>query len=111
MGEEAAKQAIERVNGMQIGEKTVQVSEFVKRNESDQPDLTNFTNLYVKNLPSGWNEEKVNEVFGEFGKIVSMAVRTDGRGRDFAFVNFETSEEAQKCVADMHQKDMRTEEE
>merc|ERR1719262_2215723 len=31
--EEAAKQSIERVNGMQIGEKTVHVSAFLKQNE------------------------------------------------------------------------------
>merc|ERR1719198_1709340 len=42
--EEAAKQAIERVNGMQIGEKTVQVNQFVKRSERDKPDVTNYTN-------------------------------------------------------------------
>ena len=35
--DEAANQAIERVNGMQIGEQTVQVSRFLKRNERDRP--------------------------------------------------------------------------
>merc|ERR1719157_514539 len=57
--EEAAKQAIERVNGMQIGDKTVGVCIFTKRDERDKPEITNFTNLYVKNLPKGWGEEQL----------------------------------------------------
>jgi len=35
---------------------------------------------------------------------------TDGRGRKFAFVNYETSEMAQAAVEDLHKKDMRTDE-
>jgi len=109
--EEAAKQAIERVNGMQIGEKTVEVSQFVKRGDREKPDLTNYTNLYVKNFPEDWDEDRVNKEFGAFGNITSMALRQDNKGRKFAFVNFESSEMAQKCVEAMHMKEMRTPEE
>merc|ERR1719327_769772 len=38
--EDAAKQAIERVNGMQIGDKTVQVTEFLKRDDRERPEIT-----------------------------------------------------------------------
>jgi len=109
--EEAAKQAIERVNGMQIGDKTVQVSAFVKRNERTRPEIVDFTNLYIKNFPSDWDEEKVGEVFGAYGKVTSSCIMADARGRKFAFVNFEASADARKCVEEMHDKDMRTEEE
>jgi len=109
--EEAAKQSIERVNGMQIGEKTVEVSQFVKRGDREKPDLTNYTNLYCKSFPEDWDEAKINTEFGEFGTITSMAVRSDNKGRKFAFVNFETSEQAKKCVEEMHMKEMRTPEE
>merc|ERR1719159_2351039 len=64
--EEAAKQAIERVNGMQIGEKTVQVSQFMKRNERERPDITNFTNVYCKNLPEDWDDSTINEEFSKY---------------------------------------------
>merc|ERR1712151_595025 len=40
--EDAAKQAIERVNGMQIGEKTVQVCTFTKRAERPMPNVVTF---------------------------------------------------------------------
>mmetsp|Transcript_81069 Transcript_81069/g.141426 ORF Transcript_81069/g.141426 Transcript_81069/m.141426 type:complete len:616 (+) Transcript_81069:2-1849(+) len=109
--EEAAKQAIERVNGMQIGEKTVHVSTFIKCNERETPEIVNYTNLYIKNFPQDWDKEKVDSVFGEFGTITSSCLMTDPKGRKFAFVNFEKTEEAQACVQAMHEKDFRTEEE
>jgi len=109
--EEAAKQAIERVDGMQIGEKTVQVSQFIKRGDREKPDSTNFTNLYVKGFPESWDELKVNEEFGQFGSITSMAMREDNKGRKMAFVNFESNEMASKAVEAMHMKDMREPEE
>eukprot|EP00416_Gambierdiscus_australes_P019705 CAMPEP_0171071866 /NCGR_PEP_ID=MMETSP0766_2-20121228/10542_1 /TAXON_ID=439317 /ORGANISM="Gambierdiscus australes, Strain CAWD 149" /LENGTH=663 /DNA_ID=CAMNT_0011528419 /DNA_START=126 /DNA_END=2117 /DNA_ORIENTATION=+ len=109
--EEAAKQAIERVNGMQIGAKTVEVSQFVKRGDREKPDVTNYTNLYVKSFPDDWDETKINTEFGTFGSITSMALRTDTKGRKFAFVNFETSEMALKCVEELHMKELRTPEE
>lgn len=103
--EEAAKQAIERVNGMQIGEKTVQVYEFKKRSERD---TSNYTNLYVKGFPPDWNDEKLMEIFKEFGPVAATAIRTDNKGRIYGFVDFEKSEDAKKAVDGLHKKDMRT---
>jgi polyadenylate-binding protein len=108
--EEAAKQAIERVNGMQIGDKTVIVAPFLKQNERDSP-VTVYTNLYIKNFPQDWDEEKIKETFGAYGEITSSCVTTDAKGRKFAFVNFGGSEAALKCVEEMHDKDLRSEEE
>jgi len=108
--EEAAKQAIERVHGMQIGEKTVEVNQFVKRGDRDKVDIVNFTNIYIKNFPQAWEEEQIKEMFSEHGTITSSCLQTDSRGRKFAFVNFETSEMAQAAVEAKHKKDMRTDE-
>lgn len=109
--EEAATQAIERVNGMQIGEKTVQVCTFVKQKGLETGDVTNYTNLYIKNFPSDWDEAKITELCSEFGPVQSSALRSDPKGRPFAFVNFETTEDAKKCVEGLHKKDIRSEEE
>lgn len=108
--EEAAKQAIERVNGMQIGEQTVHVSGFVKRYDREKPALVNFTNVYVKNFPADWDEHNLNSVFKASGTITSSCLTTDNKGRRFAFVNFETHEQAEKAIEDFHQKDFRDEE-
>jgi len=96
---------------MQIGGKTVEVSQFVKRGDRDKPNVDNYTNLYVKNFPDSWDEAKINSEFGEFGTVTSMALRDDNKGRKFAFVNFETTEQAKACVEAMHMKEMRTPEE
>merc|ERR1719158_2695004 len=107
--EEAAKQAIERVNGMQIGEKTVYVGAFQRRGEYQRPEITNFTNLYVKHFPTSFDDEMIQKTFGEFGTITSSVLMSDKKNRRFAFVNFETNEEATKCCAEMHCKDVRSE--
>merc|ERR1719401_946199 len=79
--EEAAKQAIERVNGMLIGDKTVQVSGFKKRNEQDKPEIVNFTNLYIKNIPDEFDEAKMQELFGGYGTVSSIAMMEDKKSR------------------------------
>eukprot|EP00397_Hematodinium_sp_SG-2012_P016297 GEMP01016622.1.p1 GENE.GEMP01016622.1~~GEMP01016622.1.p1 ORF type:complete len:661 (+),score=163.45 GEMP01016622.1:198-2180(+) len=109
---ESANTAVERVNGMQIGEKSVFVGNFVKRQERDKPEITNFTNLYVKNFPNEWEEADVQKIFAPFGKITSLAIKVDKKGRKFAFVNMESPEEAKRSIEGLHcNTDYRTEEE
>jgi len=108
--EEAAKQAIERVNNMQIGQKTVHVGPFEKRVERASTDVSNYTNLYVKYFPTEWDEDKINSLFGECGTITSAVVMQDNKGRKSAFVNYENNEGAKKAVDTLHKKDMRSDE-
>eukprot|EP00445_Apocalathium_hangoei_P061638 CAMPEP_0204093676 /NCGR_PEP_ID=MMETSP0360-20130528/190540_1 /ASSEMBLY_ACC=CAM_ASM_000342 /TAXON_ID=268821 /ORGANISM="Scrippsiella Hangoei, Strain SHTV-5" /LENGTH=737 /DNA_ID=CAMNT_0051042975 /DNA_START=112 /DNA_END=2324 /DNA_ORIENTATION=- len=104
--EEAAKQAIDRVNGMLIGDKMVEVQAFLKRNDRDT--ATSFTNIYCKNLPDDIDEDKLKAMFGEHGTITSSCILEDKAGRKFCFVNYEAAEAAQKAVAELHGKDLRT---
>jgi polyadenylate-binding protein len=74
---EAAKRAIEEVNGAQLGdsEKVVTVCEFLSRQERGD-SKPQFTNIYVKNLPpSIASEEDLKGIFNEFGDITSSAIR------------------------------------
>ena len=43
-------------------------------------------------------EEKLKVEFSAFGTVTLMAVQEDRKGRKFAFVNVDTSEEAHTCV-------------
>lgn len=106
---EAAKQAIEKVNNMQIGEKTVYVGEFIPRDGRAPAEVTHFTNIYVKNFPEDWDEEKVLEEFSVFGPITSSMVQKDKKNRQFAFLNFEDSEHAKAAIEALDGKDYRTE--
>jgi len=106
---DAAQQAIERVNGMIIGEQAVKVCLFQKRDREAEKE--SYTNLYVKSFPSDWDEEKMKEFFSQCGPVQAAAVRVDEKGRKFAFVNFEDTADAQRCVAEMHMMDLRSDDE
>jgi len=110
--EDAAKQAIERVNGMLIGGKKVFVGPFLKRDHRDQPAEGSDCSVYVRNIPSDWEDDKVNEVFAVHGEVVSSLLLNDGNsGRRYGFVNFKDAAAAAAAIETLHGKDLRTEEE
>nr|KAG5701481.1 hypothetical protein BaRGS_000877 [Batillaria attramentaria] len=68
--EEAARQAIERVNGMLLNGKKV----FIPRKErlllmGDK--MRKFNNVYIKNFSEDLDDEKLRNLFEPFGKIIS----------------------------------------
>lgn len=107
--EEAAKDAMEKVNGMQIAGSTVYVGPFIKREERDEAE--SFTNLYVKNMPSNWDDQKITSVFSEFGEVVSSVLLKTEDGKRFALVNLKDPDSAKAAVDALHLKDMRDPEE
>jgi len=107
--EDAARKAIEKVNGMLIGEKMVFVGAFIKRNEREKPEVTNFTNIYVKNIPNGWDDEKFRAEFAKHGEITSHCITADKKGRRFGFVNYKESEPAKLAIKEFHCKELNDE--
>lgn len=69
---EAANAAIDKLDGMLIDGKEVQVGHFMRRN--DRPDQSDWTNCYVKNIPYEWDDERLREEFAQFGEILSATV-------------------------------------
>jgi len=59
-----------------------------------------FTNVYVKNLPEEFDDEKLAQLFSLHGVVVSAKVMTneDGKFKGFGFVSFETPEAAENAV-------------
>ncbi|KAF4743123.1 Protein phosphatase PP2A regulatory subunit B [Perkinsus olseni] len=109
--DESAEAAIAKLNGMQIGEKTVYVAPFKKTAERNDGTPKNFTNVYIKHIPGSWTEDKIREEFGAFGEITSFAMQTDPKGRRFSFVNYAEFEQARAAVEEMDGKDVRNDEE
>jgi len=57
--------------------------------------------LYVGNLPFSMTEEQLEQLFGEKGKVVSVAMPIDretGRKRGFAFIEMESKEDADAAI-------------
>ncbi|KAF3521419.1 hypothetical protein F2Q69_00046583 [Brassica cretica] len=105
--EEAAQRAIEQLNGMLLNDKQVYVGPFVHKQQRDPSgEKVKFNNVYVKNLSESMSDEELKKVFGEFGVTTSCVIMRDGEGKSkgFGFVNFESSEDAAKAIAEMNGK-------
>merc|ERR1719290_962894 len=106
--EEAALNAIQKVNGMLLNEKKVFVGRFVPRKEREKElgeKAKKFTNVYIKNFGEDLGDEKLKEVFSKFGKITSYKVimaDESGKNKGFGFVSFEDSESAEKAVDELN---------
>ncbi|TMW62833.1 hypothetical protein Poli38472_005451 [Pythium oligandrum] len=102
---EAANEAIAKINGMLIAGTEVYVGHFQKR--QDRPDIDDWTNCYVKNIPSQWSEEDLRKEFEPFGPISSWVIMKDAGAethKGFGFVNYETAEGAHKAVENLNNK-------
>jgi len=76
---EAAASAIEKLDGMLIDGKEVQVGVFMRRD--NRPDAQAFTNCFLKNIPLEWDEKRLTEEFEKFGEIVSVTISMGRRKR------------------------------
>jgi len=65
--------------------------------------------LYVGNLPWSVTGDSLRELFAQFGEITDVVVITDrmsGRSKGFGFVTFANEADAEKAIAEMHEKDI-----
>jgi len=125
--EEAALNAIQKVNGMLLNEKKVFVGRFVPRKEREKElgeKAKKFTNVYIKNFGEELSDDKLKELFSKFGKITSYKVVKDrnegtpapeeeecvadesGKNKGFGFVSFEDAESAEKAVEELNGQEM-----
>jgi len=98
--EEAATNAISRVDGKLITGEKVEVSAFKSRKERGGNKFR-FTNVYVKNLPAEWNAEKLEAEFTQKGGALTssmLAVDEEGKSKGFGFINFKNPEDAAAAV-------------
>jgi len=101
--EDAAKRAIEKVNGMMLNEKKVFVGYFRSRAERQKEageKAKNFTNIFIKNFGDALDEDKLKEMFAKFGEVLNVAVmrKEENKSKGFGFVSMKNHEDAQKAV-------------
>jgi len=67
------------------------------------------TKLFVGSLSFNIDNDKLKELFDQFGKVVSASVITDrdsGNSKGFGFVEMETDQEAQAAIAGLGGKEV-----
>ncbi|XVF36312.1 hypothetical protein REPUB_Repub19eG0047300 [Reevesia pubescens] len=110
--DDAAK-AVEALNGKKFEEKEWYVGKAQKKFEREHELKARFeqtmkeaadkfqgVNLYIKNLDDSIDDEKLKELFSEFGNITSCKVMRDPSGisKGSGFVAFSTPEEASRAA-------------
>ncbi|CAC5370107.1 PABPC [Mytilus coruscus] len=105
--EEAARNAIEKVNGMLLNGKKVFVGRFMNRrvrSEIRGDKMKKFNNVYVKNFSGDMSEDELKDIFEPFGKLINVKIMSDigGKSRGFGFVSYEEPEAAEKAVEDLN---------
>ncbi|GAU39922.1 hypothetical protein TSUD_05140 [Trifolium subterraneum] len=116
--DDAAK-AVEALNGKKVDDKEWYVGKAQKKSEREQElkgrfeqtvketvDKYQGVNLYLKNLDDSISDEKLEEIFSEFGTITSCKIMRDPNGvsRGSGFVAFSTPEEATRALGEMNGK-------
>ncbi|KAL0432531.1 UNVERIFIED_CONTAM: Polyadenylate-binding protein 2 [Sesamum latifolium] len=116
--DDAAK-AVEALNGKKFDDKEWYVGKAQKKSEREQELKNRFeqtarevvdkfqgVNLYIKNLDDSIDDEKLKDLFSEFGTITSCKVMRDPSGisRGSGFVAFSTPEEASRALSEMNGK-------
>ncbi|CAC5370109.1 PABPC [Mytilus coruscus] len=105
--EEAARNCIEKVNGMLLKGKKVFVERFMNRRERLEilgDKMKKFNNVYVKNFSDDMSEDDLKDIFEPFGKLINVKIMSDigGKSRGFGFVSYEKPEAAEKAVEDLN---------
>ena len=110
--EESANSAIAKVNGMLLQDKKVYVGKFVPKKEREKQmgeKAKQFTNVFVKNFGEEIeSDEKLKDMFADFGEIVSAKVMVDenGKSKGFGFVSFASPELAEAACNAMNNKEL-----
>uniref|UniRef100_A0A8C7SLX4 Polyadenylate-binding protein n=1 Tax=Oncorhynchus mykiss TaxID=8022 RepID=A0A8C7SLX4_ONCMY len=105
--QDAADRAIEKMNGMLLNDRKVFVGRFKSRKEREAElgaKAKEFTNVYIKNFGDDMNDDKLKEMFDQYGKTLSVRVMADpsGKSRGFGFVSYEKHEDANKACEEMN---------
>ena len=113
---EDAAVAVEKMNGISLGEDVLFVGKAQKKSEREEELRRKYeqekisrleklqgSNLYVKNLDDNVDDEKLKEVFSEYGTVASSKVmkNSEGLSRGFGFVAYSSPEEALKAMNEM----------
>ncbi|XP_042041166.1 28 kDa ribonucleoprotein, chloroplastic-like [Salvia splendens] len=103
---EEAEKAVEMFNRYDLNGRLLTVSKAAKR--GSKPPARVFTpryRIYVGNMPWSVDDESLEQVFSEYGTVVSARVITDrdsGKSRGFGFVVMSSEAEMNDAIANLN---------
>ncbi|XP_023549690.1 polyadenylate-binding protein 3-like [Cucurbita pepo subsp. pepo] len=117
---DSAAAAVEKLNGTLIGEDKIlyvgkaqrkaereaELKEKFERDRKIRFDKLQGANLYIKNLDDHIDDEKLKELFSEYGTITSCKVMLDENGvsKGTGFVAFSSPDDAARAINEMNRK-------
>ena len=102
-----ATNAIMKVNGMLLNGKKIFPSKYVPRNQRRKELEENAkAHLFVNNFGEEMNNEKLFELFSQYGTITfhKVVYSKEGKNMGFGFVNYEKEAHAQLAIENLHEK-------
>ena len=101
---ESAEKAILNLNKKPFMDSELEVQHFKKMNERFKAPSENKS-IYIKNIPNSiHNVEELKKVFSKFGKISWGEIYQDSVDRQYAILDFDTAESANKAKEEMNDK-------
>ncbi|CAF4822050.1 unnamed protein product [Rotaria sp. Silwood1] len=103
--QDAADNAIKKVNGMSLAGKKVHLSSLISSNQQvDVDGARQLTNIFINNFGNQFDEEKLREILSKYGKVLSCKIEYDqsGHSKGFAFCSFENPKEAEEAVQNLN---------
>jgi len=79
------------------------------RSINETGEIENGVKLYIGNLDYDTNEQRLRDVFNEFGDVIDIfipVVRATKRSRGFAFVTFDSQDAAAQAIAQRDQTEL-----
>lgn len=112
---ESSDNAVASANNSVIHDMRITVLKHISYRERQAMKNNTWTNVYVKNLHQSFTEERLRELFQEYGSITSIFLKDTTKPSfidsndtyqplKFGFVNFSRHEEALKAVENLNKK-------
>lgn len=86
---------------MQGGNK-IEIKIHSKKDDRENAGEKQYTNLFINNLPDGYNNEQLRAVFQTYGTIASCEINP--KNNHTGFVSFSSHAEASAAIEGLHMK-------
>jgi len=102
--EESAGRAIAMLNGAPLKDKRLRVAYSVPKEAQVSKVNTDEANVYVANMPKQFRDDKMRELFAQFGNIIQLKILTEAGtdiSRGAGFVKYDSSKAAAQAILAM----------